>query len=213
MTLPCDVCLYRRLGFDDGPAYPVHIATHTGVSIYMEAQVVVCAEHLSWVTDEPAFAGTLTPLAQQRSATAMNEEIEKPARRSPWVACATCGRKLHAVETRHLRLEDGLWYCDLHYPPSPADLIGLPTPVLAGGEGAVRWLEAEVVASTWALHCDTCDRSLAGDEGESRQALATRAAAAHWGIMHQGMLHVLCPECLELAVVVAGTQPSEEAAP
>lgn len=58
-TPSCDVCGYRGT-FADGAAYPIRRATHRGVSLIMEAEIVVCGEHVAWVTDE--FPQTLRPL-------------------------------------------------------------------------------------------------------------------------------------------------------
>jgi hypothetical protein len=35
----CLVCRYRRDAFDDGPTFPVHPATHHGISATFEADI------------------------------------------------------------------------------------------------------------------------------------------------------------------------------
>lgn len=60
--MDCLVCEYRRDGFEDGPTYSVHPATHTGVILLMDGAGGVCEEHLSWVTDE--FPETLRPIEE-----------------------------------------------------------------------------------------------------------------------------------------------------
>lgn len=60
-TEECTVCLYRRDGFIDGPLYPVHMAVWRGVSLLFEGEIVACAIHVGYITDE--FPETLERIA------------------------------------------------------------------------------------------------------------------------------------------------------